>query len=77
MNGHYTCFVRLAQEVCPLLIEAFADSVHCSLRLLLTRQGAGWFHCDDESITAANLGSVLSSEGYMLFYIKTRLEYTQ
>lgn len=50
-NGHYTCFVRLAQE------------------------GAGWFLCDDESISPVPLGSVLSSEGYMLFYVKTRIEY--
>lgn len=50
-NGHYTCFVKLAQ------------------------QSGEWFKCDDETVTLSTLSDVLCSQGYMLFYAKTRLEY--
>ena len=35
-----------------------------------------WFLCNDETVTMAPLSDVLLSEGYMLFYVKKRLEYT-
>ncbi len=38
-------------------------------------QGGQWFLCDDEAITLASRAQVLGSQAYMLFYIKTRLEY--
>jgi ubiquitin carboxyl-terminal hydrolase 22/27/51 len=34
-----------------------------------------WFLCNDETVTMAPLSDVLMSEGYMLFYVKKRLEY--
>ncbi|XP_063825048.1 ubiquitin carboxyl-terminal hydrolase nonstop isoform X2 [Ostrinia nubilalis] len=34
-----------------------------------------WFKCDDHMITRASLREVLDSEGYLLFYHKTVLEY--
>eukprot|EP00053_Salpingoeca_punica_P019324 m.194640 g.194640 ORF g.194640 m.194640 type:complete len:588 (-) comp17621_c1_seq1:37-1800(-) len=39
------------------------------------QQGGLWFLCNDETVTIATLRDVLSSEAYMLFYIKVRLEY--
>ena len=38
-------------------------------------QGGQWYLCDDEHIRMASLADVLASEGYMLFYIKRKLEY--
>ena len=35
-----------------------------------------WFLCDDETVSMATLPEVLASEGYMLFYVKKRLEYS-
>ena len=36
-----------------------------------------WFLCNDETVTMAPLSDVLMSEGYMLYYVKKRLEYSQ
>lgn len=49
----------------------------CLRTLFPGPQGGQWFRCNDETITCANLKDVLDSQGYMLFYIKTRLEYSQ
>ncbi len=34
-----------------------------------------WFRADDEMITLVSRADVLSSEAYLLFYIKRQLEY--
>jgi ubiquitin carboxyl-terminal hydrolase 22/27/51 len=36
-----------------------------------------WFKCDDANIKPATMEQVLSSEGYLLFYIKDSLDYEQ
>ncbi len=34
-------------------------------------------HCNDDAIQRATLGEVLDSEGYMLFYVKSRIDYAE
>lgn len=48
---------------------------HYTSYVRLAQAGEEWFKCDDETIHQATSAEVLSSEGYMLFYIKKRLEY--
>ena len=48
---------------------------HYTSYVRLAQPGEQWFRCDDETIRCATTTEVLSSEGYMLFYIKRRLEY--
>jgi len=48
---------------------------HYTSYVRLAQPGEQWFQCDDETISMATSAEVLSSEGYMLFYIKRRLEY--
>ncbi|WVQ81646.1 hypothetical protein IAT38_003771 [Cryptococcus sp. DSM 104549] len=39
------------------------------------RSGDEWYHCDDDKVTPASLGSVLAQRAYMLFYVKRGLGY--
>ena len=48
---------------------------HYTSYVRLAQPGEQWFQCDDETINVATSAEVLSSEGYMLFYIKRQLEY--
>lgn len=48
---------------------------HYTNYVRLASQEGQWFRCDDHVITLADRRTVLASQAYMLFYIKTRLEY--
>eukprot|EP00045_Choanoeca_perplexa_P008254 m.76033 g.76033 ORF g.76033 m.76033 type:complete len:143 (-) comp14420_c0_seq2:134-562(-) len=39
------------------------------------KQQDQWYKCDDATITMASRAEVLSTQAYLLFYIKSRLEY--
>lgn len=47
---------------------------HYTSYVRVTQPGEEWFLCDDEAIHVASSAEVLTSEGYMLFYIKRQLE---
>ena len=48
---------------------------HYTNYVRLASQEGQWFRCDDHVITLADRRTVLASQAYMLYYIKTRLEY--
>lgn len=48
---------------------------HYTTYVRQAQPGGQWYLCDDEHIRMASLADVLASEGYMLFYIKRKLEY--
>jgi len=42
----------------------------------IRQHGSLWFHCNDHQILPASIDQVLDSEGYLLFYHKQTLEYS-
>ncbi|KNC84947.1 hypothetical protein, variant [Sphaeroforma arctica JP610] len=52
-------------------------TLHSGHYTSFVRHADQWFRCDDSVITHARVEDVLTSEGYLLFYIKDELEYVE
>lgn len=65
-QGHYIAFIKQAS----LFWHAAA-----SWLMLACLQQDQWYRCDDATITMASRAEVLGTQAYLLFYIKSRLEY--
>lgn len=68
-TGHYTVFARSQDMVCSHFSFETGVGSDCSLHQ--------WYKFDDDKVTPASLGEVLSSrsKAYMCFYMRKQLDY--